>query len=125
MDKKMLNAAANGNLLNKEAAVAFQLIEETAQGDQIWNVDPDFSERSSGKLDVDAVTKLTAELAALRWAVAQSKNAGPSMGSPKPVMAVCDHCGDNHNHFQCPTMLEDVNYVGNQGRQQGDPYSNT
>ena len=124
MDKKMLNAAANGNILTKEASKAFKLIEETAQGDQIWDANADF-ERGTGRAEGDEVTKLAAELAALRKEIAQSKNNGSQTGMQRHIMAVCDHCGDNHNHFQCPSVLEEVNYLGNQNRQVNDPYSNT
>lgn len=72
MDKMMLNATTKGNILDKDATEAFKLIEETTLGGQSWNSDVDY-DWTTGKSELDAITKLKAELAALRHNVNQSK----------------------------------------------------
>lgn len=101
MHKFMLNATYDGNILDKETSVAFKLIERVVLGGQTWHSDSDF-DRTSGKLEVDTITKLAAEVTAMRYEFNQSRVCVAGLHQnpvSQSVLALYDRCGKNHNSY--------------------------
>ncbi|XP_073133612.1 uncharacterized protein [Henckelia pumila] len=107
----MLDAAANGSLFRKTPAEAWEIIGNMAESNIGW---PDAKkERKAGVLEVDALTSLNAKIDALthQMAVMQTSSAN-QVQVQQP---------DEQQVFE----VNAANFMGNQGRQQYNPYSNT
>ncbi|XP_073138719.1 uncharacterized protein [Henckelia pumila] len=130
--RSMLDAAANGSLYRKTPTAALEIISNMSESNVGWQ--DSRRERKVGFLEMDALTAITAKLDGLNHQVSQlqaNKSApvkqvnqvqgsteavgGPSSGIPFMPDAFFDGI---------PVFEGDsVNYVGNQGRQQFNPYS--
>ncbi|XP_073120529.1 uncharacterized protein [Henckelia pumila] len=107
----MLDAAANGILFRKTPVEAWEIIENMAESNIGW---PDAKkEKKAGVLEVDALTALNAKIDTLthQMAVMQTSSAN-QVQVQQP---------DEKKVFE----VDAENFMGNQGRQQYNPYSNT
>lgn len=81
-----------------------------------WCLDRRTLRKVAGIHEVDALTNLTAQVAALTKAM-QSVNIQNN--------STYELCGGNYLSEKCSSNAKSVQYVANFNRQQGNPYSNT
>ncbi|KAK8619717.1 hypothetical protein V6N13_135998 [Hibiscus sabdariffa] len=112
--RMMLDASANGTLLDKSPEEAFDILDRIAKNDYQFlasRLGP--GRRTPGKLDLDANDSLAAQLSAIT-------NMLKNLQRPTEVQDAravnCVHCEGNHNANNCPTMHESASYVGNYNR---------
>ena len=125
-DKAMLDAAAGGSLLNKGTDPGFKIIDDMAVNQSQWhNSRGQNTTSQAGVLELDAITKLAADLSMLNKKVdklssVNSVNSNPSCtncGAPDHWTVDCKFGGGNQN--------EEV-FALNQGNfRPNNPYSNT
>ncbi|XP_060968766.1 uncharacterized protein LOC115696762 [Cannabis sativa] len=104
--------------MRKSANEAFELLEEMAITNQQWSTEGGPTKKVAGMQEVDAITKLTAQVEALtKLVTAQAKQA----------QVVCKLCGGPHTTDTCPIDVDSFpmeeahtigNYQNNYGRQQ-------
>ncbi|XP_075486381.1 uncharacterized protein LOC142525987 [Primulina tabacum] len=107
----MLDAAANGSLYRKTPRVALEIISNMAENSAGW---PDIKlEKKAGVLEMDVLNALTAKIDGLahQFSQLQSNQANQVQGIVIEEQSIFDE--------------EAVNFVGNQWRQQSNPYSST
>ncbi|KAL4291117.1 hypothetical protein GQ457_14G020990 [Hibiscus cannabinus] len=119
----MLDASANGTLLDKSPEEAFEILDRIADNDyQFPTSRLGFGRRTSGKLEVDANDSVSAQLSAIT-------NLLKNLQKPSDVREAkalsCNHCEGNHHATDCPLMHEQASYLGNYNRNSNNPYSNT
>ncbi|KAL4282844.1 hypothetical protein GQ457_16G021330 [Hibiscus cannabinus] len=120
--RMMLDASANGTLLDKSPEEAFEILDRVANNDyQFPTTRLGAGRREPGMLDLDANDSLSAQLSAITHML---KN----LQKPTDVRDVkalsCVHCEGKHHANDCPTMHESASYVGNYNRNANNPYSN-
>ncbi|XP_073041875.1 uncharacterized protein [Primulina eburnea] len=130
--RSMLDAAANGSLYRKTPTAALEIISNMAESNVGWQ--DNRREKKVGFLEMDAVTAITAKLDGLTHQMAQLqaqksapiKSVNQNQGSAEMVG------GSSSEMPFMPDMScegiqcfggDSVNYVGNQGRPQYNPYS--
>ncbi|XP_075515881.1 uncharacterized protein LOC142550690 [Primulina tabacum] len=109
--RSMLDAAANGSLYRKTPRVALEIISNMAENSAGW---PDIKrEKKAGVLEMDVLNALTAKIDGLAHQFSQLKSnqANQVQGIFIEEQPIFDE--------------EAVNFVGNQWRQQSNPYSST
>ncbi|XP_060968298.1 uncharacterized protein LOC115704515 [Cannabis sativa] len=116
--RTLIDAAAGGAFMRKSANEAFELLEEMAITNQQWSTEKGPTKKVAGMQEVDAITKLTAQVEALtKLVTAQAKQA----------QVVCKLCGGPHTTNTCPIDVDSLpmeqahaigNYQNNYGRQQ-------
>ncbi|KAK8613604.1 hypothetical protein V6N13_101362 [Hibiscus sabdariffa] len=121
--RMMLDASANGTLLDKSPEEAFEILDKIANNDYQFptsRLGP--GRRTSGKLELDANDSVSAQLSAIT-------NLLKNLQKPSDVREAkalsCVHCEGNHHANDCPVMHEQASYVGNFNRNSNNPYSNT
>ncbi|KAK9043644.1 hypothetical protein V6N11_071979 [Hibiscus sabdariffa] len=119
----MLDASANGNLLDKSPEEAFDILDRIANNDyQFPTARLGAGRRTPGKLDLDASDSVSVQLSAIT-------NMLKNLQKPTDVRDTkalsCVHCEGNHHANDSPTMHESASYVGNYNRNANNPYSNT
>ncbi|XP_073130778.1 uncharacterized protein [Henckelia pumila] len=130
--RSMLDAAANGSLYRKTPAAALEIISNMAESNVGWQ--DSRREKKVGFLEMDALTAITAKLDGLTHQVSQlqanksapSKKLNQIQGSTEAVEgSVSGVPFIPDSFYDGPPVFESdsVNYVGNQGRQQFNPYS--
>lgn len=121
--KSTINAAAaGGSILSKSWRKATNLFVELAASDYEWPSVWQQPRRVAivGLLEVDALTQINAQLAALNKKINTMNYCGQS----------CKHCVGNHANSSCLTSsfvqprVDQENYV-NYNKQQSNPFSNT
>src|SRR4051812_26700040 len=118
----MIDAAAGGSMNNKKPAEVCELIEAMASNN--YERGGDHARKNAGVLDVDEVTSLKAQMAAMQKQMARMQvNAAQA-----PVM-VCELCTGGHATQDCQVgntfgQHEQVNYMTNFPRGQGNSYGN-
>ncbi|XP_073139081.1 uncharacterized protein [Henckelia pumila] len=128
----MLDAAANGSLYRKTPAAALEIISNMAESNVGWQ--DSRREKKVGFLEMDALTEITAKLDGLTHQVsqlqvnksAQVKQVNQVQGSTEAFEGSASGIPFMpDSFFDGPPVFESnsVNYVGNQGRQQFNPYS--
>ncbi|KAL4377420.1 hypothetical protein GQ457_02G021700 [Hibiscus cannabinus] len=122
-DKMMLDASANGTLLDKSPEEAFEILDRTANNDyQFPTSRLGSGRRTSGKLELDAKDSVSAQLSTIT-------NLLKNLQKPSDVREAkalsCFHCEGNHHATDCPVMYEQASYLGNFNRNSNNPYSNT
>ncbi|KAK8621762.1 hypothetical protein V6N13_081195 [Hibiscus sabdariffa] len=121
--RMMLDASANGTLLDKSPEEAFEILDKIANNDYQFPTSR-FGPRSrtSGKLELDANDSVSAQLSTIT-------NLLKNLQKPSDVREAkalsCVHCEGNHHANDCPVMHEQASYVGNSNRNSNNPYSNT
>ncbi|XP_073041876.1 uncharacterized protein [Primulina eburnea] len=130
--RSMLDAAANGSLYRKTPTAALEIISNMAESNVGWQ--DNRREKKVGFLEMDALTAITAKLDGLTHQMSQLQaqksipvksvnqiqgnaemGGGPSCDMPFMPDIPCEE-------IQC-FGGDSVNYLGNQGRQQNNPYS--
>ncbi|XP_073018808.1 uncharacterized protein [Primulina eburnea] len=109
--RSMLDTAANGSLYRKTPRVALEIISNMAENSAGW---PDIKrEKKAGVLEMDVLNALTAKIDGLphQFSQLQSNQANQVQGIFSEEQPIFDE--------------EAVNFVGNQWRQQLNPYSST
>ncbi|XP_073277653.1 uncharacterized protein [Primulina huaijiensis] len=109
--RSMLDAAAKGSLYRKTPRVAQEIISNMAENSAGW---PDIKrEKKAGVLEMDVLNALTAKIDGLahKFSQLQSNQANQVQGIVMEEKPIFDE--------------EAVNFVGNQWRQQSNPYSST
>ncbi|XP_073153798.1 uncharacterized protein [Henckelia pumila] len=130
--RSMLDTAANGILYRKTPAAALEIISNMAEISVGWQ--DNMREKKVGFLEMDALTAITAKLDGLTHQVSQlqankstpSKHVNQVQGSTEAVEGSASGIPFMpDSFFDGPPVFEgdSVNYVGNQGRQQFNPYS--
>ncbi|KAK8576727.1 hypothetical protein V6N13_015160 [Hibiscus sabdariffa] len=119
----MLDASANGTLLDKFHEEAFEILDRIANNDyQFPTSRLGSGRRTSWKLELDANDSVSAQLSAIT-------NLLKNLQKPSDVREAkalsCVHCKGNHHATDCPVMHEQASYVGNFNRNSNTPYSNT
>ncbi|XP_021279860.1 uncharacterized protein LOC110413413 [Herrania umbratica] len=118
--KTIIDAAAGGALMSKNAVDAYNLLEEMASNNYQWPSERSGSRKAVGAYEIDALGTLTTQVAAL-----SKKLDTLGVHAVQNSLVVCEMCGDSHSYDQCPYNSESVQFVGNFNRQQNNPYSNT
>ncbi|KAK8659610.1 hypothetical protein V6N13_029809 [Hibiscus sabdariffa] len=121
--RMMLDASANGTLLDKFPEEAFEILDRIANNDyQFPTSRLGSGRRTSGKLELDANDSVSAQLSAIT-------NLLKNLQKPSDVREAkalsCIHCEGNHHATDCPVMHEQASYLGNYNRNLNNPYSNT
>ncbi|XP_030483401.2 uncharacterized protein LOC115699997 [Cannabis sativa] len=107
--RTLIDATAGGDFMRKSANEAFELLEEMAITNQQWSTERGPTKKVAGMHDVDAITKLTAQVKALtKLVTAQAKQA----------QVVCKLCGGPHTTDTCPidvdsSPMEQAHAIGN------------
>ncbi|KAL4361636.1 hypothetical protein GQ457_04G022710 [Hibiscus cannabinus] len=119
----MLDASANGTLLDKSPEEAFEILDRIANNDYQFPTSRHRSgRRTSGKLELDANDSVSAQLSAI-------KNLLKNLQKPSDVREAkalnCVHCEGNHHATDCPVMHEQARYLRNFNRNSNNHYSNT
>ncbi|KAK8985786.1 hypothetical protein V6N11_021639 [Hibiscus sabdariffa] len=119
----MLDASANGTLLEKSPKEAFEILDKIANNDyQFPTSRLGSGRRTPGRLDLDNNDSVLAQLSAI-------KNFLKNLQKPSDVCETkalsCVHCEGNHHANDCPIMHEQASYMGNFNRNSNNPYSNT
>ncbi|XP_073153886.1 uncharacterized protein [Henckelia pumila] len=130
--KKMLRVSANGSFYRKTPTAALEIISNMAESNVGWQ--DSRRERKVGFLEMDALTAITAKLDGLNHKVSQlqANKSTPVKqvnqvqgstetveGSASSILFMPDAFFDGIPVFEGDSM----NYVGNQRRQQYNPYS--
>ncbi|XP_030479468.1 uncharacterized protein LOC115696721 [Cannabis sativa] len=95
--RTLIDAAAGGAFMRKSANEAYDLLEEMTLNNQQWPTKRSQTKKVAGMLEVDAITKLTAQVEALTKLMAVQA---------KQAQVVCELCGGPHHFSECQ---EDVN----------------
>ncbi|KAK8536038.1 hypothetical protein V6N12_012700 [Hibiscus sabdariffa] len=121
--RMMLDASANGTVLDKSPEEAFDILDRIANNDyQFPTSRIRQGRRTPGKLDLDASDSVPAQLSVITNML---KNLHKPTEMQDARAVSCVHCDGNHNHNDCPAMHESASYVGNYNRNANNPYSNT
>ncbi|KAL4342153.1 hypothetical protein GQ457_08G025220 [Hibiscus cannabinus] len=121
--RMMLDASANGTLLDKSPEEAFEILDRIANNDyQFPTSRLGSGRRTSGKLELDANDSVSAQLSAI---TNHLKNLQKPSDVREAKALSCIHCEGNRHATDCPVMHEQANYLGNYNRNSNNPYSNT
>ncbi|KAK8697859.1 hypothetical protein V6N13_113994 [Hibiscus sabdariffa] len=121
--RMMLDASANGTLLDKSPEEAFDILDRVATNDyQFPTTRLGAGRRAPGRLDLDANDSVSAQLSAITNML---KNLQKPIDVRDAKALSCVLCEGNHQANDCPTMHESASYVGNYNRNANNPYSNT
>src|SRR4051812_22952127 len=116
----MIDAAAGGSMNNKKPAEVYELIEDMASNN--YERGGDHARKNVGVLDVDEVTSLKAQMAAM-----QKQMARMQVNAAQAAVMVCELCTEGHATQDCQVgntfgQQEQVNYMTTRG--QGNSYGN-
>ena len=124
--RQTIDAAAGGTINNKTPEAAQELIDEMAMNNYQWQSSRVKSSKIAGVHQIDPVTALAAQIAALNQKIdgLNKPNAAPSQ------VFSCDLCGGSHMSKECQVgnmfaQAEHVDFMGNSSRMQNNPYSST
>ncbi|XP_075480619.1 uncharacterized protein LOC142521276 [Primulina tabacum] len=130
--RSMLDAAANGSLYRKTPTAALEIISNMAESNVGWQ--DNRREKKVGFLEMDALIAITAKLDGLTHQMAQLQaQKSIPVKSVNQIQGSAEMVGGSSSDMSfMPDMScegiqcfggDSVNYVGNQGRQQYNPYS--
>ncbi|XP_062080901.1 uncharacterized protein LOC133785699 [Humulus lupulus] len=111
--------------MSKSANEACELLEETAMNNYQWPTEMGQLKMVAGMMELDAISMLTAQVAALTKQL--QKTTLPSQAMQ--VQNLCELCGTTHPPNQCPALdmnnmpMEEVQAIGNYQRQPNNPNS--
>ncbi|KAM6548261.1 hypothetical protein CsatB_019937 [Cannabis sativa] len=97
--RTLIDAAAGGAFMRKSANEAYDLLEEMALNNQQWPTERSQTKKVAGVLEVDAITKLTAQVEALTKLIA---------GQAKQAQVICEICGGNHHFSECQADVDNL-----------------
>ena len=112
--RMMLDASANGTLLDRRPEEAIELLNRLAKNDyQFPSARRGGIRRHSTTRDYDSTDSITAQLANLTNLVMNMQN---NRQEVKVVDLFCENCGGNHNFSECVQNPESSCYVGQYNR---------
>ncbi|KAE8694437.1 hypothetical protein F3Y22_tig00110783pilonHSYRG00231 [Hibiscus syriacus] len=110
--RMMLDASANGTLLDKSPAKAFDILDRIATNDyQFPSTRHGFRRKSHGALELDSKDAVSAQLAAITNML-KNLQRPIEVREVKAAHSACLLCQGNHNESDCPTNQESINFVG-------------
>ncbi|XP_017974489.1 PREDICTED: uncharacterized protein LOC108661567 [Theobroma cacao] len=118
--KTTIDVAVGGALMSKNAANAYNLLEEMALNNYQWPSKRSSSRKVIGAYEIDAIGNLVVQMVAL-----SKKIDTLGVHVVQNSLVLYEMCGDGHSYDQCPCNFESVQFLGNFNRQQNNPYSNT
>ncbi|XP_062114800.1 uncharacterized protein LOC133826398 [Humulus lupulus] len=131
--RTIIDAAAGGAFMSKNANEAYELLEEMAMNNYNWPFERE-NKKVAEVLEVDHIAMLTTQIASLTKQMQQQNNISGQAIQLQPVPISCETCGGPHHFQQCPVMssysvddipLEQVQALGNLPRQpNNNPYPN-
>src|SRR3954464_14412704 len=118
----MIDATAGGSMNNKKPAEVYELIKAMASNN--YERGGDHQRKNAGVLDVDEMTALKAQLAAM-----QKQMSKMQVNAAQVPMLVCELCAGRHATLDCQVgntfgQQEQVNFANNFQRGQGNSYDN-
>ncbi|KAK8690732.1 hypothetical protein V6N13_074259 [Hibiscus sabdariffa] len=112
--RMMLDASANGTLLDKPPRESLEILDKLAQNDYQHPT----SRRGNtkrGPVQLDLADTILAQIASLTNMV-KNMQKQPHIQEVKALDAFCDQCGSNHDASECGQQVESSCYVGNYNR---------
>ncbi|KAL4281689.1 hypothetical protein GQ457_03G015100 [Hibiscus cannabinus] len=123
LTRMMLDASANGTLLDKSPEEAFDIMDRVASNDyQFPTTILGAGRRAQGVLDLDANDLVSAQLSTITHML---KNLQKPTDVRDAKAVSCIHCEGKHHANDCPKMHESAIYIGNYNKNANNPYSNT
>ena len=126
--RTLIDASAGGTLMKKTDEEAYELLEDMATNNYQWPSERSTPKKVAGVHEVDAITNLTAQIAALSRQLQNNQMTAHAIQASTPV---CEFCNGPHQGSDCQVdnpfsqvQREQAQYVGNFNRQQNNPYSN-
>ncbi|GKV04420.1 hypothetical protein SLEP1_g16575 [Rubroshorea leprosula] len=126
-NRSIIDAAAEGNLMNKTEEDGYKLLDEMASNSYQWTNDR-ATKKGVGLHNVDAFTSLSAQIFALNKKLDNLGASAMSISSN----SCCELCGQfGHASVECQvgnsvqSSNEQANFVSSGGRSNFNPYSNT
>ncbi|KAK9033649.1 hypothetical protein V6N11_049835 [Hibiscus sabdariffa] len=112
--RMMLDASANGTLLDKPPRESLEILDKLAQNDYQHPTSRRGNIRR-GHAQLDSSDNILAQIASLTNMV-KNMQKQPLIQEVKPLDAFCDQCGSNHDASECGQQIESSCYVGNYNR---------
>ncbi|KAL4273391.1 hypothetical protein GQ457_13G013790 [Hibiscus cannabinus] len=119
--RMMLDASANGTLLDKPPRESQEILDKFAQNDYQHPTSRRGNTRR-GPTQLDSPDTILAQIASLTNMV-KNMQKQPHIQKVKALNAFCDQCGSNHDASECGQQVESSCYTGfqNQPRQNQQP----
>ncbi|KAK8568242.1 hypothetical protein V6N13_106179 [Hibiscus sabdariffa] len=112
--RMMLDASANGTLLDKPPREGLEILDKLAQNDYQHPTSRRGNTRR-GTAQLDSSDTILAQIASLTNMV-KNMQKQPHIQEVKAFDAFCEHCGSNHDASECGQQVESGCYVGNYNR---------
>ncbi|XP_022893979.1 uncharacterized protein LOC111408456 [Olea europaea var. sylvestris] len=119
-----VDSACDGSITKRTTDQVYQIMEDLAFTSALWPTERTSVKKLAGIHEVDPLTAISAQLAALAKKVYK-------MNVIQTVGQKCKHCGGNHESVNCTVgspfaqSLKDINYAQNFQRQQHNKNPNT
>ncbi|KAL4368063.1 hypothetical protein GQ457_05G015080 [Hibiscus cannabinus] len=114
--RMMLDASANGTLLDKSPSEAFDILDRIANNDyQFPSLRLGTGRKAPEVLELDSKDSVAAQLSAITNML-KSLQRSNEVKDMKASSSACLLCHGNHHEHECPSNQESINYVGNQNR---------
>ncbi|KAL4347621.1 hypothetical protein GQ457_17G007610 [Hibiscus cannabinus] len=112
--RMMLDASANGTLLDKPPRESLEILDKLAQNDYQHPTSRRGNTRR-GPAQLDSSDTILAQIASLTNMV-KNMQKQPHIQEVKALDAFCNQCGSNHDASECGEQVESSCYVGNYNR---------
>ncbi|KAK9044770.1 hypothetical protein V6N11_058662 [Hibiscus sabdariffa] len=112
--RMMLDASANGTLLDKPPREGLEILDKLAQNDY-QNPTSRRGTTRRGTAQLDSSDAILAQIASLTNIV-KNMQKQPHIQEVKAFDAFCEQCGSNHDASECGQQVESSCYVGNYNR---------
>ncbi|KAL4377135.1 hypothetical protein GQ457_02G026990 [Hibiscus cannabinus] len=112
--RTMLDASANGILLDKPSRESLEILDKLAQNDYQHPTSRRGITRR-GPAQLDSFDNILAQIASLTNMV-KNMQKQPHIQEVKALDTFCDQCGSNHDASKCGQKIESSCYVGNYNR---------
>ncbi|KAK8510892.1 hypothetical protein V6N12_036806 [Hibiscus sabdariffa] len=109
--RMMLDASANGTLLDKPPRESLEILDKLAQNDYKHPTSRRGTTRR-GPAQLDSSDTILAQIASLTNMV-KNMQKQPHIQEVKALDAFCEHCGNNHDASECEQQIKSSCYVGN------------
>ncbi|KAL4347916.1 hypothetical protein GQ457_17G008280 [Hibiscus cannabinus] len=110
----MLDASANGTLLDKPPRESLEILDKLAHNDYRHPTSRRGNTRR-GPTQLDSSDNILAQISSLTNMV-KNMQKQPHIQEVKALDAICDQCGSNHDASECGQQVESSCYVGNYNR---------
>ncbi|KAL4295233.1 hypothetical protein GQ457_12G014360 [Hibiscus cannabinus] len=107
----MLDASANGTLLDKQPRESLEILDKLAQNDYQHPTSRRGTTRR-GPAQLDSSDTILAQIASLTNMV-KNMQKQPHIQEVKALDAFCEQCGNNHDASECGQQIESSGYVWN------------